>query len=91
MSWTILYTPSAARSLRRLDPATRDKIRRALDLLASDPSRGKPLHLNMKGLRSWRTGDFRIVYRIVADRVEIFIIALGHRRDVYERLRRKLE
>ena len=91
MSWTILYTPSAARSLRRLDPGIRSKIRRALDQLVSDPTRGKPLHLDLKGLRSWRTGDFRIVYRVVANRLEVLIIGLGHRRDVYDRLRRKLE
>jgi mRNA interferase RelE/StbE len=55
--------------------------------MKEDPLRGKPLQLALKGLRSWRTGDFRIVYRIVQDRLEILVVALGHRREVYERLR----
>jgi len=46
--------------------------------------------LTLKGLRSWRTGDFRIVYRVVESRVEILVVAIGHRRDVYERLSKSL-
>jgi mRNA-degrading endonuclease RelE of RelBE toxin-antitoxin system len=41
-------------------------------------------------LRSWRSGDFRIVYRIVQDHVEILVLAIGHRREVYDQLRDRL-
>jgi mRNA interferase RelE/StbE len=67
------------------------RIKAALEELAEDPERGKPLRMTLQGLRSWRTGDFRIVYRIVTDRIEILVLAVGHRRDVYERVRRLLE
>lgn len=90
MTWTTRYTASAARSLRRLDGSVLRKVRAAIATLAEDPHRGKPLQLSLKGFRSWRTGDFRIVYTIVEDRVEIIVVALGHRRDVYERLSRRL-
>lgn len=90
MAWTIRYTPSAERSIRRLDPQIRRRVRAALDSLAEDPLRGKPLQMTLKGLRSWRTGDYRIVYRAVEQRIEVIVIALGHRRDVYERLRRQM-
>jgi mRNA interferase RelE/StbE len=69
----------------------RRRIKAALEELAEDPERGKPLQMTLRGLRSWRTGDFRIVYRIVTDRIEILVLAVGHRRDVYERVRRLLE
>lgn len=90
MTWTLRYTASAARAIRRLDPGVRRRVRRALDRLVEDPERGKPLHLDLRGLRSWRTGDYRIVYRIDGHRIEILIVALGHRREVYEHLRRRL-
>jgi mRNA interferase RelE/StbE len=90
MTWTIRFTASAAKALRKLDPEIRRRVRAALELLAQEPERGKPLQLTLKGLRSWRTGDFRIVYRIKADRVVVLIIAVGHRRDVYSRLRERL-
>jgi hypothetical protein len=55
-----------------------------------EPERGKPLQLTLKGLRSWRTGDFRIVYRIVEQTIEILVVAVGHRREVYDRLRERV-
>jgi mRNA interferase RelE/StbE len=78
------------RALRRLDPQVQRRIRVALEELRHDPERGKPLQFTLKGLRSWRTGDYRIVYRLVAEAIEILVLAVGHRRDVYERLRRSL-
>jgi mRNA interferase RelE/StbE len=91
VTWKLRYAASAARALRKLDPQIRRRIRAALEELKQEPERGKPLQLTLKGLRSWRTGDFRIVYRIVEDRIEILVLAVGHRRDVYDRLRRRLE
>lgn len=90
MTWTIRFTRSAARSVRKLDPEIRRRVRAGLAILAEEPERGKPLQLTLKGLRSWRTGDFRIVYRIVERRIEILVVAVGHRRDVYSRLRDRL-
>lgn len=91
MNWSLRYAASAARALRKLDPQVQRKLKAAIDELATDPERGKPLQFTLKGLRSWRTGDYRIIYRIVADRIEILVLAVGHRRDVYERLRRTLK
>jgi len=62
-------------------------MRLAVATLREETERGKPLQLTLKGLRSWRTGDFRIVYRLEAGRVEVLVIAVGHPRDVYTRLR----
>ncbi len=87
MSWTIRYAASAARAIRKLDPEIRRKVRAALQRLARDPERGKPLQLTLKGLRSWRTGDFRIVYQIRSEQIEVIAIAVGHRRDIYSHIR----
>lgn len=86
MTWTLRYSRGSGRSIRKLDPQVRRRVRKALDELSSNPERGKPLQFRLKGLRSWRTGDFRIVYRVVADRVEVIVIAVGHRRNVYDRI-----
>ncbi len=90
MAWTVSYTPSAARAIRRLDPQVRARVRAAVEVLAGDPHRGKPLQLTLHGLRSWRTGDWRIVYRVAEERVEVLVVAVGHRREVYDRLRDRL-
>ena len=90
MAWRISYTRSAARAIRRLDPQIRKRVRAAVELLAEEPLRGKPLQLTLRGLRSWRTGDWRLIYRILEEQVEILVVAVGHRREVYDRLRDRL-
>lgn len=90
MAWEISYTSSAAREIRKLDSTTRRQVRAAVERLAEDPDRGKPLQLTLKGLRSWRTGDWRIVYRATHERLEILVVAVGHRREVYDQLRARL-
>ncbi|MBZ5589008.1 MAG: type II toxin-antitoxin system RelE/ParE family toxin [Acidobacteriia bacterium] len=90
MTWELRYTQTAARAIRKLDPQIKARVRAALDALREDPQRGKPLQLTLKGLYSWRTGDWRIVYRIEAERIEILVVTVGHRREVYERVRELL-
>jgi mRNA interferase RelE/StbE len=90
LSWTIRYTASAAKAIRKLDPQIQRRVRAAVEALAEDPERGKPLQLTLQGLRSLRTGDYRVIYRTVADRLEVLVVAAGHRRVVYDRLRERL-
>ena len=90
MTWEVVYTLTAKAAIRKLDPGTRNKVRAAVDELSKDPLQGKPLSFTLKGLRSWRTGDWRIIYRAEAERVVVVVVTVGHRRDVYERVRRLL-
>ena len=55
MTWALVYATSAARTIKRLDPAVRRRLLAALERLREDPERGKPLLLTLKGLRSLRT------------------------------------
>jgi len=90
VAWSVSYTRSAARAIRHLDPQIRARVHTAIEVLMENPLRGKPLQLTLQGLRSWRTGDWRIVYRVHAERIEILVVAVGHRRDVYDLLRNRL-
>ena len=40
---------------------------------------------HLKGARRHRVGDYRIIYRVIQDRLMIYIIEIGHRREVYDR------
>ena len=79
MAWTLRYATSAARAIRKLDPEIRRRVLAAVTKLAQEPERGKPLQMTLKGLRSWRTGDYRIVYRVVENKVEILVVAVSVR------------
>ena len=45
---------------------------------------GKPLTGSLKGLWSYRIGDFRVIYQIQKENSIVFIITIGHRRCVYD-------
>ena len=90
MTWEVVYTLTAKAAIRKLDPGTRNRVRAAVDELSKDPLQGKPLSFTLKGLRSWRTGDWRLIYSAEAERVVVVVVTVGHRRDVYERVRRLL-
>lgn len=45
---------------------------------------GKPLRYSLKGHRRLRVSDYRIVYRIEEQNKAVIIIAIKHRKDVYE-------
>ncbi len=45
---------------------------------------GKPLRYSLKGHRRLRVSDYRIVYRIEPEIKTVVIVAIKHRKDVYE-------
>lgn len=69
--------------IRGLHPQLKRKIRAALKLILQDPSEGKALREELKGLHSYQVGRLRIIYRISKRRV-IEIVAIGPRKRIYE-------
>ncbi len=88
--YTILFTREAKRNVEKLDPSIRKIIARALKSLAANPHKGKPLAYELAGLHSLRTSDYRIIYRIKAKQLLIIVIAVGHRREIYKKLKELL-
>jgi len=79
-----LKIPTAVASLvRGLHPDLKRKVRAALDQILEDPSVGKALKEEMAGLRSYRVGRIRVIYRSAAGDV-IELVAVGPRSTIYE-------
>ncbi|NQT34303.1 type II toxin-antitoxin system RelE/ParE family toxin [bacterium] len=51
--------------------------------IASNPYAGKPLDGVYEGMRSWRVGDWRIIYRIYKQQLLVLIIEVANRKEVY--------
>ena len=60
-----------------------NKVLAALAAILDTPESGKALKDELAGLRSYRLGNFRIVYRLAKGRV-IEQVAVGPRRHIYE-------
>ena len=85
-AYRILYTGEAKKNIGKLDPSVRKLIRKAIESLAVNPEKGKPLSHELAGLRSLRTSDYRVIYRIRGGELLIIVIAVGHRREIYKKL-----
>jgi mRNA interferase RelE/StbE len=78
--------PHVAEILRHLHPDLKQVIKSALRALASDPELGDPLLKDLAGLWKYRVKRFRIVYGIDRKSRRIRIMAVGHRRRIYEEM-----
>lgn len=86
MSFRIEYLESVVREdIPRLSTAARSRIKKTIETrLTSHPIEfGKPLRYSLKGARSLRVGDYRVIYKIESQEI-VLILKLGHRREVYE-------
>lgn len=85
--YSIKYTKEAKRKIEKLDPSIRVLIKKVIKSLSSNPYKGKPLSYELAGLYSLRTSDYRIIYRIKEKQLIIIVISVGHRREIYKRLK----
>jgi mRNA interferase RelE/StbE len=75
----------AVRSLASLPRREQQRVRAAIDLLATEPR--PPAASKLAGERHAyrvRVGVYRILYEIFDDRLLVQVVRIGHRRDVYK-------
>ena len=83
-TYRLTIRSAAAEVVRHLPPGVKRAVRAALDSLASDPATGEPLHGELEGRLKLRVRRFRIIYSIDRAARVINILAVGHRRNIYE-------
>ncbi len=88
--YEIAYTKEAKERIDKLDIKKKRQIKSAIERIAVNPDIGKRLLHEFSGLLSYRSGDYRIIYRIYHNRVLVLILTIGHRKDVYSELKRKI-
>jgi mRNA interferase RelE/StbE len=87
VTYRIEYTRSARAHLARMDRRTQERIKDAVDELATEPfgPGTKPLH-GVGKLRTARVGGWRIVYTVDSVGTIVVIVAIGPRGQVYRGL-----
>jgi len=78
--------PHISEVIRHLSPDLKRSIKAAVRALCVNPSEGSPLVKELEGLWKYRVSRFRIVYAIDRRRKVIRVMAVGHRRSVYEEM-----
>ena len=70
--------------IKKLHPVIKSQIRSGLEAILNNPSIGKALKDELKGLRSYKVKRYRIIYRIRLKNKQVEIITIGPRRIIYE-------
>lgn len=88
--YSICFTRTSKKQFESLPSKAKKEIAKILEEeIAPDPLLGKPLHGTLKGLRSKRVGNLRIIYQIIKNELVIMVINLEHRKKVYQSLKLK--
>lgn len=78
----------ARKELRKLDSDIQDRILTWLRerIAEGDDSRnfGKPMKGQIKGLWRYKIGQYRVLCQIQDEEQVVFVVRIGHRRDVYK-------
>lgn len=84
MSFRLLYTKSAVASIKKLDPVTKIRIKKKLEIFQTDPIQysKKLINSSLGGYR-FRIGDYRIIFDL--DDENIVILHDSHRRESYRK------
>ena len=83
--YTLQYHPLVVKmDIPRVNGSWQKKIKGGIEAkLTMDPLLyGKPLRRDLHGCYKLRIGDYRVFYFVKA--TVVFIVAIGHRRDVYK-------
>jgi mRNA interferase RelE/StbE len=88
LTYRIELTPKAERDFNSLDGSVRRRIKQRIDSLAENPFPSGIKKIEGEDeLYRLRVGDYRILYQVKGKILLVLIIGIGHRRDIYRRLR----
>lgn len=85
--YTIEYVADVVtEDIPALPKTVKTTIKTAIETrLMLDPVKfGKPLRYSLTGHRRLQVGDYRVIYRIDLPKNTVIILAIKHRKDVYE-------
>ena len=91
MSYLLVVDEAAQDDLDDLAADLRARLLARIEELTERPKPGasKELTGSLRGYRSLRVGDYRIGYSLDEKAGEVTVWAVGHRRNIYERLARR--
>ena len=91
MPFELRYHPEVkSADIHLLDVKLRTRIKNAIErrLTTAPHLYGEPLRKTLRGYWKLRVGDYRVVFKIVAE--QVWILGIIHRKKVYEAINKRL-
>ena len=84
-TFTILWEKGTKHDLKNLGRQAAERIRETVEKkLANDPRQGKQLQGDFTPpLWSYRIGVYRVIYTFTESELVIWVVRVGHRKEVY--------
>ncbi|GAB6888902.1 type II toxin-antitoxin system RelE/ParE family toxin [Desulfothermus okinawensis JCM 13304] len=81
----IIYPKSILKDLRKISPQNLNRIREGIEELSNFPNLSQIKHLKNHYLADYRLriGDYRILFDVNWEKKEIYILKIGHRKNIY--------
>lgn len=87
MAWTIEFSETSEKQLKKLDRqwqrAILDYLDKEIAPLEDPRQRGKALVGDKKGLWRYRVNDYRIICQILDSELVVVALTIAHRKEVY--------
>jgi len=85
-AYKIYFKKSALKDIEKIPDKDLKRIIKKIETLSEDPR--PPGHEKLSDQEKYRIrqGNYRIIYSIQDDKLTVWIIKVGHRRDVYQKL-----
>ena len=85
-AWTIEWDDFAKKQLKKLDRPVQKRILDYLDekVVSSPQAFGRELIGNKASLWRYRIEDYRVICRIENQKLVILVLAVGHRKEIYD-------
>ena len=86
MAYRIQFKKSARKEIAALPKRDQRRVVSAIEALSDDPRpEGVRKLTGTEDAYRLRVGDYRIVYQITDNVLTVFVVRVGHRKDVYRR------
>ncbi|MEN8217151.1 MAG: type II toxin-antitoxin system RelE/ParE family toxin [Pseudomonadota bacterium] len=84
MAYSIDFKPIAKRQLAKLHKAIQHRLEAKIDALGENPRpHGYKKLQGFENRYRIRVGDYRVIYEIHEDVLQVLIVKVGPRRDIY--------
>ena len=83
--YEIIIEPPAERFIKTLNKEKQKELLDRINELSIKPRQGKELVGRLNGLRRLRIDNYRAIYRLEDAKLIIFILRVGHRKDIYSK------
>jgi len=90
LTFELLYHDEVKTDTAKLDEKMKERIKTAVEtrLTTAPHLYGEPLRKNLKRYWKLRVGDYRVVFKATGN--EVWIFGVIHRKDVYEKIGKRL-